>query len=154
MRLHFVWIGKTKDRRCAGLIEDYIERIQRFTPVEISEIREPGGSDPDQVVQREGVRLSAAIEKDDLVALLDERGQAMTSSELAGFLQRKQNGGTRRLALVIGGFAGVDAALKERADITLSLSKFTLTHELARVVLTEQIYRAFTILAGFPYHKD
>lgn len=153
MRLHFVWIGKTKDRHCAGLIEDYLERIRRFAPVEISEIREPGGREPGQVIQRESDRLRAAIEKDDLVILLDETGEALTSTQLAGLIEQKQNTGTKRLALVIGGFAGVDADLQRRADKLLALSKFTLTHELARVVLTEQIYRAFTILAGFPYHK-
>ena len=153
MRLHFVWIGKTKDRRCAGLIEDYLERIRRFAPVEVSEIREPGGDDPEQVMRREGARLSAAIENDDLVVILDEKGSPMSSTELAGFIDRHQKMGTKRIALVIGGFAGIDESLKGRADQLLSLSKFTLTHELARVVLTEQIYRAFTILAGFPYHK-
>ncbi|MFM8393594.1 MAG: 23S rRNA (pseudouridine(1915)-N(3))-methyltransferase RlmH, partial [Acidobacteriota bacterium] len=58
MRLHFVWIGKTKDRRCAGLIEEYLDRIRRFAPVEVSEIREPGGDDQEQVMRREGARLS------------------------------------------------------------------------------------------------
>jgi 23S rRNA (pseudouridine1915-N3)-methyltransferase len=153
MRLHFVWIGKTKDRRCAGLIEDYLERIRRFAPVEVSEIREPGGDDPQEVIRREAVRLSAATENDDLIVILDENGASMTSTELAGFIERHQKRGTKRIALVIGGFAGVDATLKGRADQLLSLSRFTLTHEMARVVLTEQIYRAFTILAGFPYHK-
>lgn len=153
MRLHFVWIGRTKDRRCAGLVEDYVERIRRFVPVEISELREPGGSDPDQIIQRESVKLCEAIEKDDLVVLLDERGREMTSTELADFIGRKQSDGTKRLAIVIGGFAGVDQNLKNRADTLLSLSRLTLTHEMARVILTEQLYRAFTILAGFPYHK-
>lgn len=153
MRLHFVWVGKTKDRRCAGLVEEYLERIRRFAPVEVSEIREPGGDDPEMVMRREGARLSAAIENDDLVVILDEKGAPMSSTELAGFIQRQQTSGTKRIALIIGGFAGIDEQLKGRADQLLSLSRFTLTHELARVVLTEQVYRAFTILAGFPYHK-
>lgn len=153
MRLHFVWIGKTKDRRCAGLIEDYVERIGRFVPVEISELRESGGMTPEQIIQRESAKLGEAIGKDDLVVLLDERGPGMTSIELSDFIGRKQRGGTKRLAFVIGGFAGVDQNLRDRADTLLSLSRFTLTHEMARVILTEQIYRAFTILAGFPYHK-
>lgn len=149
MRLHFVWIGKTKDRHCAALIEEYVGRIRRFAPVEISELRDPG----EQGVARESARLGAAMEKDDFIVLLDETGQAMTSAEVAGFLEQRQLGGTKRLAFVIGGFAGVDKQLKGRADALLSLSRLTLTHELARVVLTEQIYRAFTLLAGFPYHK-
>lgn len=153
MRLHFVWIGKTKDRRCAGLIEDYLERIRRFAPVEVSEIREPGGDDPEEVIRREAIRLRAAIENDDLIVILDEKGAAMTSTELSDFIDRHQKRGTKRVALVIGGFAGIDEKLKGQADQLLSLSRFTLTHEMARVVLSEQIYRAYTILAGFPYHK-
>ncbi|MEY4167271.1 MAG: 23S rRNA (pseudouridine(1915)-N(3))-methyltransferase RlmH [Blastocatellia bacterium] len=154
MRLHFVWIGKTKDRRCAGLTEDFMERIRRFTSVELSEIRETGGDDADQTIRREGARLLAAVEKDDVVVVLDEKGVAMTSGELAGFIDRQQLSGTKRLAFVVGGYAGIDASLRGRANLLLSLSRFTLTHELARVVLTEQIYRAFAILAGHPYHKD
>ncbi len=153
MRLHFVWIGKTKDRRCAGLIEDYLERIRRFAPVEVSEIREPGGDDPEEVIRREAIRLRAAIENDDLIVILDEKGAAMTSTELSDFIDRQQKRGTKRVALVIGGFAGIDEKLKGQADQLLSLSRLTLTHEMARVVLSEQIYRAYTILAGFPYHK-
>lgn len=153
MRLHFVWIGKTKDRRCAGLVDDYTERIGRFAPIETDELREPTGNDPLQLIQRECDRISTAIERDDHVVLLDERGREMTSVEFARFLEMRQREGTKRLAFVIGGFAGVDDRLKQRADTQLALSKFTLTHEFARVLLTEQIYRAFTILAGFPYHK-
>ncbi|NBO63555.1 MAG: 23S rRNA (pseudouridine(1915)-N(3))-methyltransferase RlmH [Acidobacteria bacterium] len=154
MRLHFVWIGKTKDRRCAGLTGDFMERIGRFTSVELSELREPGGEDADQIIRREGERLTAAVEKDDVVVVLDENGAAMTSGELAKFIGRQQQSGIKRLAFVIGGYAGTDESFRERAHLLLSLSRFTLTHELARVVLTEQIYRAFAILAGHPYHKD
>jgi len=154
MRLHFVWIGKTKDRRYASLTADYLERIGRFAPVELSEIRETGGDDAEQVIRREGVRLQAAVERDDVVVVLDDKGTAMTSGELARFIKGRQQNGAKRLGVVIGGYAGIDESLRGRADLLLSLSRFTLTHELARVVLTEQIYRAFAILAGHPYHKE
>ena len=75
------------------------------------------------------------------------------SPELAEFINAKQQAGIKRLAFVIGGFAGVSDAVKQRSDFQLSLSRMTLTHEFARVLLTEQIYRAFTLLAGLPYHK-
>ncbi|MFN8001311.1 MAG: 23S rRNA (pseudouridine(1915)-N(3))-methyltransferase RlmH, partial [Acidobacteriota bacterium] len=105
------------------------------------------------VIAAEGEKLLAAVERDDFVILLDERGRALTSTELADLLGKQQLSGVKRLALVIGGFAGVSNEVKQRAHFQLSLSRMTLTHELARVVLTEQIYRAFTLLAGLPYHK-
>ena len=84
---------------------------------------------------------------------MDECGAGMTSPELADFISARQQAGTKRLAFVIGGFAGVSNEVRQRANMQLRLSRLTLTHELARVILTEQIYRAFTIMAGLPYHK-
>ncbi|MGH9832354.1 MAG: 23S rRNA (pseudouridine(1915)-N(3))-methyltransferase RlmH [Blastocatellia bacterium] len=153
MRLHFVWIGKTRDRHCAALIDDYLERIKRFAPYEVSELKEQRGTDEKRVIAAESEKLIAAIERDDLVVLLDENGREFSSPQLADFIGKQQQAGTKRLAFVIGGFAGVSDEVKNRAGVQLALSRLTLTHELARVVLTEQIYRAFTLLAGLPYHR-
>jgi len=151
MRLHFVWIGKTRDRNCAALTDEYLGRIRRYAQVEVNELKEQRS---DKVVAAESGRLVAAVERDDFVVLLDERGAQMRSVELGDLIERSRGNGVKRMAFVIGGFAGVDQAMKERADMQLSLSKMTLTHELARVILTEQVYRAFTLLAGLPYHRD
>ena len=153
MKLHFVWIGKTKDRQCAALIAEYLDRIKRFASHEVSELKEQGSGDEKRIIAAESVKLLGAIEKDDFVVLLDERGRELSSPQLAEFINARQQDGIKRLAFVIGGFAGVSDELRQRANLQLSLSRMTLTHELARVVLTEQIYRAFTILAGLPYHK-
>lgn len=153
MKLHFVWIGKTKDRHCASLIAEYLDRIKRFASHEVSELKEQGSGDEKRIIAAESVKLLGAIEKDDFVILLDERGRELSSPQLAEFINARQQDGIKRLAFVIGGFAGVSDELRQRANLQLSLSRMTLTHELARVVLTEQIYRAFTILAGLPYHK-
>lgn len=153
MKFHFVWIGKTKDNNCAALVTDYLVRIKRFAHSDLSELKEQGSADERRVVAAESVKILNAIEKDDFVVLMDERGLAMTSLELAEFIGTRQQSGTKRLAFVIGGFAGVSDEVRQRANMELSLSRMTLTHELARVILTEQIYRAFTILAGLPYHK-
>lgn len=153
MKLHFVWIGKTRDRHCAALIADYLERIKRFVPCEVRELKEQSGSDEKRMIAAESRKLISAIERDDFVALLDEKGGEFDSLQFAEFISKRQQAGTKRLAFVIGGFAGVSDEVKQRADIRLSLSRMTLTHELARVVLTEQVYRAFTLLAGLPYHK-
>ncbi|HMV46789.1 MAG TPA: 23S rRNA (pseudouridine(1915)-N(3))-methyltransferase RlmH [Blastocatellia bacterium] len=153
MKIHFVWIGKTKDRHCAALTADYLDRIKRFAGCEVSELKEQSGGEESRVIAAEGVKLLGAIEKDDFIVLLDERGRELTSPQLAEFVSARQQAGIKRLAFVIGGFAGVAEAVKQRANVQLSLSRMTLTHELARVILTEQIYRAFTLLAGLPYHK-
>lgn len=153
MKLHFVWIGKTKDRHCAALIADYLDRIKRFASCEVSELKEQGSKDDKRVIAAESVKLLDAVEKDDFVVLLDERGREMTSPELAEFVAARQQAATKRLAFVIGGFAGVSDEVRRRANMQLSLSRMTFPHELARVVLTEQIYRAFTLLGGLPYHK-
>jgi len=155
MRLHFVWIGKTKNRHCRALMADYTERIAHFAPCEMSELKEQPGQAPERrVIAAESAKLLAAIERDDYVVLLDERGRQLSSPELAEFIGARQQAGVKRLALVIGGFAGVSEEVKQRAHLRLALSRLTLTHELARVVLAEQIYRAFTLLAGLPYHKS
>lgn len=153
MKLHFVWIGKTKDRHCAALAAEYLDRIKRFAACEVSELKEQSAGDEKRVIAAESVKLLSAIEKDDFVVLMDERGRNLTSPEFAEFISARQQAGVKRLAFVIGGFAGVSEEVKQRANVQISLSRMTLTHELARVILTEQIYRAFTILAGLPYHK-
>jgi len=155
MRLHFVWIGKTKDRHCQALVADFVGRISHFAPCEVSELKEPPGpSDERRVVALESAKLLSAVERDDYVVLLDEGGRMLSSPELAEFVAARQQAGVKRLAFIIGGFAGVSAEVKERAHLRLALSRLTLTHELARVVLAEQTYRALTLLAGLPYHKS
>ncbi|HKX30352.1 MAG TPA: 23S rRNA (pseudouridine(1915)-N(3))-methyltransferase RlmH [Blastocatellia bacterium] len=154
MRLHIVWIGRTKDRHCAALIDGYLKRMEHFVTLEVGELKEPKGeADKRRVVEAEGARILAAIERDDFVILLDEDGRELSSPELAELIGTKQRVGIKRLAFVIGGFAGVSQKVKDRADLRMALSKMTLTHELARVFLSEQLYRAFTLLAGWPYHK-
>jgi 23S rRNA (pseudouridine1915-N3)-methyltransferase len=154
MKLHFVWIGKTKDRHCAALLEEYLKRLSRFVSYEVSELKDAAGSaDETRVIQLESAKLLAAVERDDFVVLLDEGGQQMSSVEVAAFIKAKQQQSCKRLAFLIGGFAGVSDEVKKRAQLQLALSRMTLTHEFARVLLTEQLYRTYTLMAGAPYHK-
>src|SRR5262245_30271919 len=139
MKLHFVWIGKTRNGACAALIADYLERIKRFVHCEVSELKDQPGADEKRVIAAEGRKLISVIERDDFVALLDEKGGEFDSPQFAEFIVKRQQAGTKRLAFVIGGFAGVSDEVKQRAQLRLSLSRMTLTHELARVVLTEQV---------------
>jgi 23S rRNA (pseudouridine1915-N3)-methyltransferase len=144
MRLHFVWTGKTKDRRCRALVDDYLERIRHFAPCDVTELKDlPPGKE----------RQTVILERDDFVILLDEGGSEMTSKDLASLIEKRRLEGVKRLAVVFGGFAGVSDDLRKKAQLKLSLSRMTMTHELTRVVTLEQIYRAFTLIAGLPYHR-
>src|SRR5262245_59303999 len=108
MRLHFVWIGKTKDPNCRGLIDDYLERISRFVRVELSQLKEQaGGADEKRVIAAESAKILEVIEREDFVVLLDERGKEFRSQEFSDFISARQQAGTKRLLFVIGGFAGV-----------------------------------------------
>jgi 23S rRNA (pseudouridine1915-N3)-methyltransferase len=153
MKLHLVWIGKTKDRRCSALIDDYLDRIRNFVVCEVSELKDVEGSDDAQVIEREGAKLIDAVSRDDFVVALDESGVEMSTVEFADFVKTRRDQGTKRLALVVGGFAGQSSELKNRANLLWSFSRLTMTHELARVVLTEQAYRALALLAGRRYHR-
>ena len=153
MKLHFVWIGKTKDRRCAALIDEYLERIKHFVTCEVSELKEVAGQGEAQVVAKEGAKMVEAVSRDDFVIALDETGIEMNSAEFADFIKGLQERGVKRVALVVGGFAGQSSELKNRANLKWSFSRLTMTHELARVVLAEQVYRAFALLAGLRYHR-
>lgn len=153
MRLHFVWTGKTKDRRCKALVDDYLERIRHFAPCDVTELKDLPAGNERQTIVLEGERMAGAVERDDFVILLDEGGSEMTSKDLASLIEKRRLEGVKRLGVVFGGFAGVSDGLRKKAQLRLSLSRMTMTHELTRVVTLEQIYRAFTLIAGLPYHR-
>lgn len=156
MKIRLIWPGRTREAYLAAGISDYTKRISRFLPVEVTEVkaaRLAGGGDETAQVQAEGERLLKAAKDCDYLAILDERGRAMTSPELARFLSEREGSGCKALAFVIGGASGLGPSLPGQAKLVLSLSRMTLTHEMARLILSEQIYRALTIRAGLPYHK-
>jgi 23S rRNA (pseudouridine1915-N3)-methyltransferase len=140
VKLTIAWVGKTKEPSIAALTAEYIKRIGRYVPTDSLEARD-----------EEAVLGRAAKDRATLV-LLDGRGKQMTSEELAAFVGRHQDSGTQRLMFAIGPADGWSEAARAKAAFTLSLGKMTLAHELARVVLLEQVYRAWTIIKGQPYH--
>ena len=157
MKLTVLAVGKVKKKHFAAGCSDYLGRLPRYTPIDVVEIKdEPvkGGRSPDQIRGREAERIRARIPKGALVFALDERGDTPTSKSLATQLGRIRDQGRREVAFIIGGPLGLEPALRAECDHLLALSAFTLPHELARLVLLEQLYRAFTILAGEPYHNS
>ena len=149
MRFRFVWIGKTKDKHWKALQEDYLERLSRFVKHEISELKEMSG----ETLESEGNRILNIVNPSSFVCLMDVKGRAISSHELAKMVEKWQNEAVKEVAFVIGGAKGVSSGVAARADISLSLSFLTFTHDMARVVLLEQLYRSYTIIKGFPYQK-
>jgi len=152
MRFRFIWPGKTKDERLRSLVSEYLKRLSRFAKCEIVEIRESAASDHSGR-SKEARRVLEAISAASFVILLDEQGREWSSSELADQTQRWENDSTKEIAIVIGGPEGVGAEVESRAQVRWRLSRLTLTHEMARVVVLEQLYRAYTINRGLPYQK-
>ena len=153
MRVRLVWIGRTRNEHVRALVDDYAGRLARFTRCEVSELRESAARAERAVLTEEGRRIMDALRPDSFVVLLDVEGQQWSSPELAAELERWQARGPKEVAFVVGGHLGVTPELKARADVRWSLSRLTLTHELARVMLVEQLYRAYTIMRGLPYQK-
>jgi len=146
MKLRVAWIqarpGKDKLGATQSLTEEYLERLARYVPIETHEMATE-------------TALLALIEKSrtsPFLILLDSRGKQLSSEELASFVEKHQSQGTQQLLFALGGADGFSDEIRKRAQFELSLGKMTFPHELARVMFLEQLYRAFTILKGHPYH--
>ena len=153
MRLRFVWVGKTRNEHLRALVEDYLKRLRRFARCEVAEVRESGAHAKEAGIEEEGKRILGGLHPDALVVLLDVDGREWSSTELAAQVEKWQTGSAKEVAFIIGGHWGVSPEVRERANTRWSLSRLTLTHEMARVLLAEQIYRAYTIIHGLPYQK-
>ena len=144
MKIKIAWIGKTKEPAIAALTEEYLKRIGRYVPVE-------------GVMLRDETALLASCSRgtkgEPTLVLMDSRGKEFSSEQFARFLGEYQDRNPLPLVLAVGGADGFSDLARAAAQQTISLGKMTLAHELARVVLLEQVYRAFTILKGHPYHS-
>ncbi|MEL6123667.1 MAG: 23S rRNA (pseudouridine(1915)-N(3))-methyltransferase RlmH [Bacteroidota bacterium] len=151
-----IWIGKSKQKAYQHLIDLYLKRLQHYAKVSIAELTElkQHGMPRDQFMAKEADLILSKIRTGDHIVLLDERGDQKTSVQLSSWLQQLMNRSTQRLVLIIGGAYGVHETLKIRSKETLSLSKMTLTHDMARVFILEQLYRAWTIIRGEKYHNE
>jgi 23S rRNA (pseudouridine1915-N3)-methyltransferase len=155
MRIRIIAVGERMPRWVDEVVEDYTRRLAslKVTLVEVPAGQRSSRGDPAQAMHTEGQRILALIRPPEFVAALDERGLQSTTRELATWLSARMHDG-RDLVLLIGGPDGLASEVLARADQKLSLSKLTLPHPLVRVVLAEQLYRAHTVLAGHPYHRD
>ncbi|MBN2141251.1 MAG: 23S rRNA (pseudouridine(1915)-N(3))-methyltransferase RlmH [Desulfovibrionaceae bacterium] len=151
--LGFIWVGRLKRPFFQAAAEHYLERLARSFDLERTVVKDaPARLGPAEKAAREGRDILARLGPRDMACVLDERGQALSSGALAERLKTWIEDPVRRPCFVLGGAFGLSDEVRQRAGVLLSLGPLTLPHELARVVLLEQIYRASTIIRGAPYH--
>ncbi len=154
--LTLIFVGRTSDNFIKEGCRVYEERIRRYADlnlVVVPEERVLYRGKKDYILNQEGRRIREKLRPDVFVVALDESGKSLSSEGLARSLEKWSESGSREIAFLLGGPYGLKEALKEEADFRLSLSPMTLAHGMARMLLLEQIYRAFTLLRGEPYHK-
>lgn len=156
MKTELIVVGRTVNKHFIAGIDDYVQRINHYMPFAITtipELKNTKNLTEEQQKQLEGELILRQLQPQDTVILLDEHGRELRSIELAGWLEQKRNT-ARRLVFVIGGPYGFSTPVYERANEKLSLSKMTFSHQMIRLIFTEQLYRACTIIKGEPYHHE
>ena len=152
MRILIAAVGRSKAGPMREIYDDYVRRLAWPVTLREVEIRHP--LPPEAARDREAELLLRAVPAGAIVIALDERGRSLSSAQFAEQLRRWRDGGSGRPAFLIGGAAGHGAAVRERADMLLSLGPMTWPHLMVRCLLAEQLYRAHTILSGHPYHRE
>jgi len=154
LKITLLWVGKTRNVHLKSLIEDYWKRLEHSCDLSLREVQ-PVKSETakGRLAALEGEKLLARVDSSDYLVLLDSSAKSLTTEMFAAWLCKHRDQSTRNLVFVIGGHEGLSEAVKRRANFSMSLSPLTFTHEMARCLLLEQIYRAFSVIQGFPYHK-
>ncbi len=157
MNITLLMIGNTSEAFVHDGYYVFLKRLTHYIKVKevvIPDIKDRKHLTAEQIKEKEAVLLLDKLTSANYSVLLDERGKEFSSVEFAGFLQKSMNAGTRELFFIIGGAYGVSESVKQKADTTISLSRMTFTHQFIRLLFTEQLYRAMTILKNEPYHND
>lgn len=157
MKLHVIFTGRTTGKLFQDAIADYVNRLGHYVPFSIEELpdlKNARNLTEEQQKEREADLLLHALQAGDVLVLLDERGREFTSREFSEFLEQKMRTVGKRLVFLIGGPYGFSQRVYSAAFAKISLSKMTFSHQMVRLFLVEQLYRAFTIMRGEPYHHD
>jgi 23S rRNA (pseudouridine1915-N3)-methyltransferase len=157
MKITFITVGKTEDAYLREGIEKYVKRLihyTRLTVTEIDELKNTKALSPEQQKAKEAALILKKILPLDHVILLDEKGMELSSMQFAAYIDKKALGSVANLVFVVGGPYGFDTSVYERANDKLSLSAMTFSHQMVRLFFVEQLYRAFTIIKGEPYHNE
>jgi 23S rRNA (pseudouridine1915-N3)-methyltransferase len=153
MKLEIIAVGKIRDPHLRTLCDDYRGRIAHYLPVEELEIREGKSSSTERALEEEAEAMTRAASQGAITVAMSEDGKNPDSVEFARWLEEWMIGGTRHVSFFMGSAHGLEPSLKKSCQRRLSLSRMTFPHELARVLLFEQLYRAMAIIRGEPYHK-
>ena len=156
VKIKLIVVGKTKESWIKEGIKHYQKLLKKYTDLEIVEVREEKitkSKEEKTILDSEGERIAKYLKKDALWIALDASGDEFTSEEFAKLFEKSLNCGHNHFIFVLGGALGVSETILEACPVKLSLSRMTFTHEISRIIILEQIYRAFSILAGTKYHK-
>lgn len=157
MKIVFLETGKTKDKGIAELADTYYKRLKHYAKFElqtIPDLKNTKSMDEEEVKRKEGELILKHIDNSDFLVMLDENGKSFSSVAFANQLQQIMNRGMKKIVFVIGGAYGFDQRVYDRANLKVSLSKMTFSHQIIRPIFAEQLYRAFTILNNEPYHHQ
>ena len=157
MKIKLLAIGKTDDKNLQILIQNYEKRLKHYIKFEleiIPDLKNVKNLSEFEQKEKEGALILKKINPTDQLVLLDEKGAMNTSKEFSKFMQKKMNSGVKQLVMVIGGPYGFSEAVYKKSQGKISLSKMTFSHQMIRLFVVEQIYRAFTILRNEPYHHE
>ena len=157
MKIELAVIGKTSIGYLKQGIDEYIKRLKHYVPFEIKyidDIKNTKNISEDQQKRTEGAKILSLLDKSDFVVLLDEHGKEYTSMQYSSYIQKRMLSGVKKVVFVIGGPYGFSQEVYERANDKISFSKMTFNHEMIRLIFTEQLYRAYTIINHEPYHHE
>jgi 23S rRNA (pseudouridine1915-N3)-methyltransferase len=148
-------IGKTDEKYLMEGTEKYLKRLQHYVKIDWQEFKDvKAGLTPDETLKREAELILSKVKSDDTLILWDEHGEHLTSRQMAAYLERSQNQSIKSLIFLIGGAFGFHESLRTRAHHSLSMSRMTFSHQMIRIFIAEQIYRAYTIIKNEKYHND
>lgn len=157
MKIELAVIGKTSIGYLKQGIDEYIKRLKHYVPFElkyIDDIKNTKNISEDQQKRTEGAKILSLLDKSDFVVLLDEHGKEYTSMQYSSYIQKRMLSGVKKVVFVIGGPYGFSQEVYDRANDKISFSKMTFNHEMIRLIFTEQLYRAYTIINHEPYHHE
>ncbi|MCI6984869.1 MAG: 23S rRNA (pseudouridine(1915)-N(3))-methyltransferase RlmH [Bacteroidales bacterium] len=157
MKIELAVIGKTSIGYLKQGIDEYIKRLKHYAPFEIKyidDIKNTKNISEDQQKRTEGAKILSLLDKSDFVVLLDEHGKEYTSMQYSSYIQKRMLSGAKKVVFVIGGPYGFSQEVYDRANDKISFSKMTFNHEMIRLIFTEQLYRAYTIINHEPYHHE
>lgn len=157
MKVKLILIGKTSFKFIESGLDMYKERLKHLSDFElliIPDLKNTKKMPAEQIKTKEGALIMRTLTNSDFVILLDEKGRSFNSLKFAGFIENKLSASTKQLIFVVGGAYGFSKEIYKRANFLLSLSEMTFSHQIIRLFFMEQIYRAFTIIKGLPYHNE